>query len=167
MKQLLYLFFFVPFYALAQDCTLKTSVDDFTNEKKMTTGFTSFGEGKNKFQLSVDATNKEIDFFFSISGGAEGWCFDNNSTVIIQYAGTRSKTTHRNTGSMNCQGLFHFTYRNVASTPGALNRLATQPIEALTFKHGDKQYEFFIDESQREKLSRVITCIVNESKSLL
>ena len=167
MKHFLLAFLIIPSISFGQDCSLTKSTDDFTNETKITTGFVNFNEGKNKFQLSISATAKEIDFFFSLSGGAEGWCFDNSSTAIIQFAGTRLKSTNRNTGSMNCRGLFHFNFRNLATTPSALTRLTTHPIEAFTFKSKDNQYEFHLREEDREKFMKLVDCIIKESKTLL
>ena len=167
MKYILLTFFLLPAFSFAQDCALKKTTDDFTNETKITTGFVNFNDVKSKFQLSISATAKEIDFFFSLSGGSEGWCFDNSSTAIIQFAGTRLKSTNRNTGSMNCQGLFHFNFRNVATTPSALTRLTTHPIESFSFKSKDKQYDFHLREEDREKMMKIVDCIIKESKTLL
>jgi hypothetical protein len=157
----------IPLLFFGQDCTLSKTTDDFTNETKISTGFLSFNEGKSKFLVSMSTSNKEIDFFFSIANREEGWCFDNSSTAIIQFAGTRLKSTSRNTGSMNCQGLFHFTFRNVATTPSALTRLSTHPIESFSFKGSNKQYDFHLRESDREKFMKVVECIIKESKTLL
>ena len=167
MKHLLLAILMLPFISFGQNCTLTKTTDDFTNQTKISTGFVSFNEGKNKFQLNINATAKEIDFFFSLSNGSEGWCFDNSSTAIVQFAGTRLKSTNRNTGSMNCQGLFHFTFRNVATTPSALTRLTTHPIESFSFKSKDKQYDFQLRESDREKMMKLVECIIKESKTLL
>ena len=167
MKLILITILLLPVFSFGQECSLIKSTDDFTNEKKILTGFVSFNEGKSKFQLTINANNKEIDFFFSLANGAEGWCFDNSSTAIIQYAGTRLKSTNRNTGSMNCQGLFHFTFRNVATTPSALTRFSTHPIESFLFKGSGKEYEFHLREEDREKMMKLVDCIIKESKTLL
>lgn len=167
MKQFFLLIILLPLFSFAQECTLSKSTDDFTNEKKISTGFVSFNEGKSKFLLTITATSKEIDFFFSLANGVEGWCFDNSSTAIIQYAGTRLKATNRNTGSMNCQGLFHFTFRNVSTTPSALTRFTTHPIESFVFKGSGKEYEFHLREEDRQKMMTLVECIIKESKTLL
>src|SRR5215207_742903 len=130
MKTLLAAFLFFPFFSLAQDtCKLKKETDPFKHQTKITTGFMPFISNGVQLLISVDATSTEIDFFLWIKN--DGKCFDDKSMVQVNFDGDRLKANFRNTGSMNCEGAFHFTFRNTAATPGHLQRLSTKYIASL------------------------------------
>lgn len=167
MKKWLSLLLFIPILSFSQDCKLKTETDDFTHEKKITTGFANLNEAGDRFLLSVEANSKEIDFFFALPGKGDAGCFDNSSTAVINFEGTRVKATYRNTGSMNCEGLFHFTFRNVKTTPSALTRLATTKISSINFKGNGKPFEITVQESDKEVIMAMANCLINESKTLI
>lgn len=165
MKQIFFLFLFLPFFGLAQDCQVKKEKDQFSQEPKLTTGFISFKTLK-RFQLSLDATKKEIDFFFALSG--DNQCFDDQSTAVVTFEGGRMKSTFKNTGSMNCDGLFHFTFKNIAVTPSILQRMATKKILNIKLVGSNKtEVDLVFNEQQQEQLMQAINCIINEAKTLL
>lgn len=168
MKKLLLLALLLPVFGLAQDCGLKTEKDAFTQAPKLTTGFMSYGGGMKRFLLSVDATSSEIDFFFSLSPSGEGLCFDNNSPVTILFEGGRLKSNFRNTGSLNCEGLYHFNFRNVATTPSILQRMATKKILSFTFKTtAGAETVRTLTEAEQQALMEKVDCLVKEAKTII
>jgi len=168
MKRLFFLLAFLPLAAAAQDCGVKKEVDQFTQQPRFTTGFIPFGQGLNRFLLSVDATKAEVDFFFALNSGSEGKCFNESSQTVVSYEGTKLKATFKNTGSMNCEGNFHFTFRNTTATPSALNRLATIKIDSFKWVDSNKkEYIYELTEQEQTLLMERIACLVKEAKTLL
>ncbi|WP_132054671.1 hypothetical protein [Pseudocnuella soli] len=166
MKQLFILLMFLPMVGSAQDCPVKKEKDQFSQEPKVTTGFVSFKTTK-RFQLSLDGTKKEIDFFFTFPN-ADGQCFDDQSNVVVTFEGGKLKSTFKNTGSMNCEGLFHFTHKNQTVTPSILQRLATKKIVSMKFVGANKtEFEIALNDQQQEQMMQLVNCVVNESKTLL
>lgn len=155
----------MPLLAAAQDCALTREKDQFSQEPKITTGFLSFKTLK-RFSLSIDATKKEIDFFFNLTGVPD-MCFDDQSTAEITFEGGKLKTTQRNTGSMNCQGLFHFIFKNQAATPSMLQRLASKKIISIKFTGARGNVDILLNEQQQQQMMHAINCIVTEGKTLL
>ncbi|HEY6061993.1 MAG TPA: hypothetical protein VIV35_00190, partial [Chitinophagaceae bacterium] len=127
MKYILVVALFSPLFLTAQDCKLNRETDPFTKEVKISTGFIPMDGGS----VTIDATKAEIDFLFSIEGADR--CFDNNSTAFIFFEGTKLKLTSRNGGSMNCEGLFHFIFRNTSSLPSLLTKMTTQKVNHIVF----------------------------------
>jgi hypothetical protein len=165
MKQILFLLLFLPFFGMAQTCQVKKEKDQFTQEPKVTTGFIPFRTLK-RFQLSLDGTKKEIDFFFSLNN--ETQCFDDQSTAVVTFEGGRLKSTFKNTGSRNCEGLFHFTFKNAATTPSILQRMATKKILNIKLVGaGNSEVELVLNEQQQEQMMQAINCIITEAKTLL
>ncbi|HEV8282835.1 MAG TPA: hypothetical protein VGQ09_00920 [Chitinophagaceae bacterium] len=161
MKYSLSLLLLLPFFVLAQDCNLKTQKDVYTKEIKISTGFISLRTG----QLSIEATKAEIDFMFSFGSGK---CFDDASAASVFYEGTRLKTNFKNSGTMNCDGLFHFTFRNTNPSPSALQNLATKKISSIRFKDNtNKETSVTFTAEQQQMLLNLINCIINEAKKLL
>lgn len=94
MKKLLLLLLALPTFSFAQDsCQLKKETDPFTHEAKISTGFVSFVSGGVKFNVSIDATPSQIDFFFWFTGDSK--CFDDESTVQLIYEGERLKANFK------------------------------------------------------------------------
>ncbi len=168
MKRLFFLLAFLPLAAAAQDCGVKKEVDQFTQLPKYTTGFMPFGQGLSRFLLSVDATKTEVDFFFALNSGSEGRCFNDASQAQVSYEGTRLKATFKNTGSMNCEGLFHFTFRNTTTTPSALNRLATIKVDSFKWIDSNKKEVVYeLTEEEQALLMERVACLIKEAKTLL
>jgi hypothetical protein len=163
MKYLLTILAILPFFAFAQDCNIKKTKDQFSQEPKLTTGFVPF----SSTALSIDADAKEIDFLFSIINKSEEKCFDDASTISFVMEG-KQKANFRNTGTMNCEGLFHVTFKNLATSPGPLQRLATKKITAITLTGNNKSITTVtLGAQQQQELMEMIACMVKESKTLI
>ena len=166
MKKLLFLLSFAPLFAAAQEtpanCKLTRETDPFTKQVKVSTGFIFLDGGS----VTVDADSKEIDVLFSIEGADK--CFDNNSTAYIFFEGVKTKLTSRNSGTMNCEGLFHFIFKNSAtSTPSLLQKLTTQKINHILFiGNNKKESTVTLSATEQESLVNLATCLVNEARTL-
>lgn len=167
MSNLLALWFLIPAFASAQDsCQLVKSTDDFTHQTKISTGFVPFVSQGAQLSISVDATPGEIDFFLWFSKDQK--CFDDQSTIQVNFEGERIKQSYRNTGSMNCEGAFHFTFKNVAVTPYNLQRLIDKKISGFKITGTNKTVtDFNLTVEQKDQLKRMIACVVRDSKTLL
>ena len=162
MRFLFALIFLFPLLVVAQDCKLNRETDPFTKETKISTGFLALDGGS----VTIDADAGEIDILFTLEGADR--CFDNNSTAAIFFEGTKLKLNSRNGGSMNCEGLFHFVYRNTATPPSMLNKIMTQKINHIVFT-GNNKKEATINLSaiDQQALMTLATCLVNEAKTLI
>jgi hypothetical protein len=160
MKYSLIILLFLPFFSNAQSCELKTTKDPYTKEIKISTGLISLNTG----QFSIEATKAGIDFMFSV----EGKCFDDGSTASVYFEGSRIKTNFRNSGTMNCDGLFHFSFRNTNTSPSALQNLATKKVTSFRFKDNtNKETGVNFTEEQQKTFQSLVTCIITEAKKLL
>lgn len=166
MKKLFFLFLLAPFFSFAQECKLKKSEDPFTHETKLSTGFQNFSGNGHMVSISADAIPKEIDFFVWVKG--DGKCFDTESTAEVVFEGERAKRLFRNSGSMNCDGTFHFTFKNTTTTPAWLNRFISKKVSTikLTGTHG-KEMLITLTDSQKTLLQEMAKCIAAEAKTLL
>ncbi len=162
MKKILSLVLIIPLFAASQDCKLNRETDPFTKEVKISTGFIFVDGGS----LTIDADSKEVVVLFSIEGANK--CFDNNSTASIMFEGVKSKAISRNGGTMNCEGLFQFVFRNTASTTTLLQRLMTQKIASIVFTGNNKKESTLnIAPPEQSMIMTLATCLVNESKTLI
>ena len=161
MKYLLALLPFLPFSVFAQDCTLKKEKDSYTKEIKISTGFISLQGAK----VSIEATKTEIDFLFLMNGNK---CFDDASAAAVFFENSKYKNNYKNGGTMNCQGLFHFIFRNTVSTPTALQNLANKKITSIKLKDNtNKESEITLTSEQQQLLQSLAACMIKESKTLL
>ena len=167
MKKIVALLLLVPLFSAAQDttataCKLIKETDPFTKETRLSTGFINLKGGS----VSIDADSKEIDVLFSIEGSDK--CFDNNSNAAIFFEGVKAKFTSRNGGTMNCEGLFHFIFKNTALTTTLLQKIMTQKLSQIIFTGNNKKESFItINPADQEKLMVLATCLVNEAKLLI
>lgn len=147
----------------AQECKLIRETDPYTKQTKLTTGFIHVDGGS----ISVDADSKEIIVLFSLDGPEK--CFDNNSTAELHFEGLKSKSLSRNQGTMNCEGLFQFVFRNSAGNPTTLlQRIMTKKITDIIFTgNGKKPVTVNIGPAEQESLMSLATCLVNEAKTLI
>ena len=160
MKYISCLLLLLTFFSKAQDCNLKNSKDPYTREIKISTGLIPLNAG----QYSIEATKSEIDFMFAL----EGKCFDDASTAAVFFEGTKLKTNFKNSGTMNCQGLFHFTFRNTNPSPSALLNLGAKKITAIRFKDNTaKETGISFTAEQQQTFTNLTNCIINEAKKLL
>lgn len=164
MKQLFIFALLLPFLSFTQEnCKLKKTKDQFSQEPKLSTGFVLF----SATSLSIDADAKEIDFLFSLTNKSDEKCFDDASTISFVFEG-KQKANFRNTGTMNCQGLFHVTFKNLTTTPGPLQRLATKKVTAIALTGNDKSVTTVtLGPQQQQELMDMIACLVKEGKTLI
>lgn len=160
MKYLFLVLFSLPLTLFAQDCSLKKEKDQFSQQERLTTGFLQL----TNCRFSITADNKELDFFFSL--GADK-CFDENSTLSIVFDDGHTKSNFRNTGSMNCEGLFHFTIRNTATSNSNLVRLSTKKIKALVFTNDKTTTTVLLNADQQQQVQTTSDCMAKESKTLI
>ena len=152
----------LPLFTYAQNCKLNKETDPYTKETKLSTGFIIFSGGS----VTIDADSKEVDMLFSIEGANR--CFDNNSTAVVFFEGSKAKMNLRNAGTMNCEGLFHFIYKNSVNTTSQLHKLTTQKISQIVFTGNDKkEIKIILSPQNQEALVVLGTCLVNEAKGLI
>jgi len=162
MKLLLALFLITPLFAATQDCKIRKAVDPYTKEIKLSTGFIFLKGGS----VTVDADSKEIDLLFTIDGMDK--CFDNNSVAYLFFDGVKTKFSVRNGGTMNCEGLFHFIYKNSVSTTSLLTKITTQKLSHIIFTGNNKKETIVsFDPATQESMMQSSACLVNEAKLLL
>ena len=162
MKYIIGICLLFPLYTGAQDCKLNRETDQYTKETKISTGFIGLGRGS----VTIDANSTEIDIFFSLEGVDK--CFDYNSTAAIFFEGTKLKMINRNGGSMNCEGLFHFIFRNTATTSSLLNKITTQKINHIVFTgNNKKESTVTLSPADQQTLMTLANCLVNEAKTLI
>ena len=152
----------LTFSLAAQECKVKKTTDPYTKEIRLSSGFIQLDGGS----VTIDADSKEIDILFSVEG--TDVCFDNNSSVFIFFEGSKSKGSIRNGGSMNCEGLFHFIFKNSASTTSLLNRMMTQKITHIVFSgNNKKETTVTVGPLEQDVVKNFTSCVVNEAKSLI
>lgn len=166
MKQLFLLLLILPFFSKAQECHLKKETDRFSQLPKYTTGLINFKGGESPFQLTIDATATDIDFLFSITSTGN-LCFDDASTAVISFDSARVKLTIHNSGTMNCNGFFHFNFRNTQPVPGNLQRLSTFKIASIKFTNDKKVTEVTLDGNEKAQLQQLIKCIIEQAPTLI
>ncbi|HPZ89378.1 MAG TPA: hypothetical protein PLQ32_14795 [Flavihumibacter sp.] len=150
-------------HAGAQDCALQKGNDDFSNQPKLFTGFMDLQDVK----LNIDATAKEIDYFFVISNRNAN-CIGEASEALFLFEGGKQKMTLRNTGGDNCEGFFHIMMKNGVTTPSTLQKLATKKVVSITFSdRNDKKTSVVLTPPLQEMLLKVSQCIAAESKTLI
>lgn len=149
-----------PFVSFSQDCKLIRETDPYTKETKLSTGFLSL-QGAT---VTIDADSKELDFFFSVPDK----CFEDESTVFIFFEGSKARTSYRNAGNMNCDGYFHFKYRNNASSNTVLNKLSTLKVSQFVFTDRNKK-EIIVSllPDQQKAFMEAVTCMIRDSKTLI
>lgn len=163
MRLSLIMLLFLPLWAVAQDCKLKTEKDPFTKEIKLSTGFTYFDGGS----VTIDADAREINFLFNIEGPDR--CFDANTTVEFYFEGLKGKTSSRNQGTMNCEGLFQLVYKNSNNNPTTLlQRILTRKVtQAIFMVEGKKPVTVVFAPKEQEAFMVLANCLYTEAKKLL
>jgi hypothetical protein len=164
MKTIFSLLLLLPAFSFAQDsCKLKKDRDPYTKEVRISTGFITLGDHK----VTIDANSKEIDIFFTLGSTKDGICFDDKSTMNATYAGGKLKTTFRSSGTMNCEGYYHVTFRNQHSPNYNLQKLMTQKVGSFAFINGKTTTTVTLDEETQLLFQKAVTCLVNEAKTLI
>lgn len=168
IKAFLFLFPLLPLGLFAQDCKIKRSVDPYSKEAKVTTGFVAFGAGADRFHFTADAGKADLEFIISLNNAKEGKCFSDASTAILTFEGGKLKSTIKNTGSMNCEGSFTMGFKNTTSTPSPVKNLMTKKLISIKLTGNNKQVtEIVLNEEEGERLKFMAGCLVAEAKSLL
>ena len=165
MKYFSILILLLPIFSTAQDsvaCKLNKETDPFTKEIKLSTGFIQL-DGAS---VTIDASKTEIDFLFVIDGANR--CYDNNSTATIFFEGTKAKLNTKNGGSMNCEGLFHFIFKNSPSPVSLLTKLSTMKISHILFTgNNKKEADIVFTPVEQEVFMTMAACLVKEAKTLI
>jgi hypothetical protein len=162
MKLLLPLAFLFTLNSQAQDCKLIKETDPYTKLTRYSTGFIEL-EGAS---VTIDANKQEIDVFFTIEGANK--CFTDASMAAIWFEGSKAKLSQRNSGSMNCEGFFHFIFRNQASAPSFLKKIASQKIEKIVFTGNNKaETKVTLSPQQQQHLIELMACLLKDAPSLL
>lgn len=168
MKYILLFLLSFPLFGVAQQCQVKKSIDPYTKEERISTGFAEFGRGGDRFKLTMDANSKEIEFIFSVPGSADGKCFNDASVANVVFEGGRLKSNYKNTLSMNCKGMFTITFKNATVTPSILQNLAKRKIMSIKLNSTDKSVtEVAFTGAEQEVFLEMVSCIISESKTLL
>jgi hypothetical protein len=146
---------------LAQDCNLIKETDPFTRQTRVSTGFMELTGAS----MVADADSKEIDIMITFKTDR---CFDDGCTAMIYFEGGKQKLSLRNGGTMNCEGLFHFIFRNGPTVNYQLKKMATQPISHMEFvDRNDKKIPVTLSVAQQEKLLQVLRCFIDQAPSLV
>jgi hypothetical protein len=165
MKYSLILIGIFPLWLKAQDCKIKKITDPYTKEVQLSTGFIQL-DGAS---LAINANSKEIDLFFTMDGKEK--CFADGATVLVMYEGQKAKGTYHNNGPVNCEGMFHINFRNLATTPTLLQRLISQKITTLQFVNSNNTAKPVVTLSlsgeQQQAIMTKGDCLVKEAKSLI
>jgi len=133
MKYLIAILLLFPLKSFTQDsCKLKKTQDPYTKELKFSTGFIPIGTAR----VSIQATKLEIDFLFSLG---DGICLDDKTTATVFYPGTKVKTNLKNSGTMNCDGLFHLNFKNQANPNSYLQNLFNKQVSSIKFIDNTKK----------------------------
>ena len=163
MKYILFCVLFMPFAVLAQECQLKKGKDVITSKPTLSTGFIQL-QGNT---LSIDVNSKEIDFFFVLNNAAVK-CLNEETEITFLLEGGKIKSEFRNSGSMNCDGIFHVIFKNSAYTPSQLTKLGSKKIVAIQLTGSTpKPYVITLTPEQQQMLMNTISCVIKEAKTVL
>lgn len=164
MKRVSILFFFLPYFLSAQDCTLKNEKDRFNQDPRLTTGFVSIGAGDDKFLLSISADKKEVDYFISLDNSTT--CFNDYSRVMITFEG-KQKANIKNGGTTNCKGYFHFIFPNQQNLNSNLTNLSNKKIATIQFTDTDNNKKILtLRPEDQDTIIKLTTCVLAELEKL-
>jgi len=69
---------------------------------------------------------------------------------------------------MNCEGLFHFIFRNGPTVNYQLKKMATTPVSQIVFTDRDqKLIPVNLDEAQQRAFMKSLQCVTDEAVKLL
>lgn len=145
----------------AQECKLLSETDPYTKLTRISSGFIELSGAA----VTVDADKKEIDILFSFKTNR---CFDDECAAMVSFAGTKLKLNLRNAGTMNCEGLFHFIFKNGTTVNYQLKKLATMKISQIVFTdRDDKEFPVLLTPEMQEAFQRAVQCVSNEALKLI
>ena len=163
MKYTLFFCCLLPLAMHAQDCNLKKGKDAITSKPTLTTGFIDL-QGNT---LSIDISSKEIDFFFVLTNPAVK-CLNEETEITIAFEGGKLKSEFRNSGSMNCDGIFHVIFKNSIYTPSQLTKMGAKKIVSIQLTGSSpKPYIISLSPEQQQQLLATISCVIKEAKTVL
>jgi hypothetical protein len=163
MKFIITILLLLPVFLNAQDCNLKKGMDAITSKTTLSTGFIELPGAT----LSIDVNSKEIDFFFVMSSQAAK-CLDESTEVSFIFEGGKLKTEFKNSGSMNCDGIFHIIFKNSVYTPSPLQRLGSKKIITIRLTgNTPKPTDITLSPEQQQTFLTLVNCIIKESKTVL
>lgn len=144
---------------------MKKLKDKFSQEPIYSSGFMHFtGSKGEKVSLSVEADSKEIRLLYSIKEN----CFNDQSTVVFTFDGSKSKSNMKAGNAMNCDGIFTVVFRNSTTTSYALNKIATLKTTAMQFTGSNGQkIELVLTDEEKLNLQVKTDCLVKEAKTLI
>ena len=145
----------------SQECHLIKETDPYTRQTRLSTGFIELTGGS----LVADADSKEIDIMITFKTDR---CFDDDCTALVYFEGGKQKLSLRNGGTMNCEGLFHFIFRNGPTVNYQLKKMATMTITHMVFTdRNGKTIPVTLSALQQEKLRTALRCFTDEAPKLL
>lgn len=163
MKYIFLTVLLTPLFAVAQDCNFKKGIDPISSKNTLSTGFIDLPGAT----LTVDMNSKEIDFFFVMSA-SNAKCLDENTEVEVIFEGGKLKAEYKNSGSMNCDGIFHVIFRNSVNTPSPLQKLAAKKVLTIRLKNsGPKPIDMNLTPELQQTFMNVVNCVIKESKTVL
>lgn len=146
---------------IAQDCNLIKETDPYTRQTRLSTGFIELTGAS----LVADADSKEIDIMLTFKTDR---CFDDGCTAMVYFEGGKQKLSLRNGGTMNCEGLFHFIFRNGPTINYQLKKMATQLISHMVFTdRNEKTIPVTLSSQQQETLRNALRCFSEQAPTLL
>lgn len=145
----------------AQECNLLSETDPYTKLTRISSGFLELTGAS----VTVDADKKEIDILFSLKTDR---CFDDACAATIYFADSKLKVNLRNAGTMNCEGLFHFIFKNGTTVNYQLKKLTTMKISQIIFTdRNDKEIPVVLTPEMQDTFQRAVQCVSNEALKLL
>ncbi len=150
--------------SFAQQCNLNRDRDPYTKEIKLSSGFIEL-DGAS---VTIDANKDEIDFLFSMEQNNR--CFDDNTTAQVFFDSSKTKLSIHNNGSMNCKGIFHFIFKNSATTPSQLARLSGFKVNHIDLYNNldmtKKIGTINFTSSMQNTFMSLTACVATEAKTL-
>lgn len=145
----------------AQECNISRETDPYTHKTRLSTGFMEL----NGASVVADADAKEIDLLFSFKTDR---CFDDDCTAMVYFEGSKLKLSLRNGGTMNCEGLFHFIFRNGPTVNYQLKKLATLPVAQIIFTdRNEKPIPVLLNAEQQAAFMTALRCLTDKAPQLL
>jgi len=95
-------------------------------------------------------------------------CLDENTEATFIFEGGKLKSEFKNSGSMNCNGIFHVIFRNSTYTPSPLQKLGAKKIITIRLTgNTPKPIDIDLSLEEQQTLMTLIACIIKDSKTVL
>lgn len=164
MRAILTAVFLLPLFVFAQDCNLIKDADTFTGRNKLSTGFKDF----SNFRLSIDASGKDIDYFFVFSH-SKLKCLNEEHNITFVWEGGKQRNEFRNGGQMNCQGIYHLILRNSSTIPSGLQKLSTKKVQSIIIADQEDKIlaTIELDGEEQTRLMNLSACMAKDVRTVL